>query len=113
MSRAQPAQCVDPLPLPGELCGEDVEQDVDGLEDPRVREAVAHEAAVPARDEDALLAENGQVLRRVALRRADGARELADGEAASAAQLDEDQQTLGVGQRLAELGMEPEDLLAG
>ena len=52
------------------------------------------------------------MLRGVALARADHAGQFADGKVCPVAQLDEDQEALWVGERLAELGVKTEDLLA-
>ena len=98
--------------LPRELGRENVEQGVDRVEDPPVRERVADVGALTLGDDEPLVPEDTEVTRGQGLARADGLRELPDG-ARRMTQLDEEEQPVRIGKRFTELGVEPEDLLTG
>ena len=96
--------------LPRDLRREDIQQRIDSSEDPPIGEAIANVDPVPLGGDDTFLPQHAEVPRGQGLARADRRRQLADGPL-RAPELDEQEQPIWIGERFAELCMEPEDLL--
>jgi hypothetical protein len=102
-------ELVSKLPVAGEVVHEDGVDDITGLDDAGIREAVVDGGSFPAGIDDTAVAEDGEVAGDDGLGGGEGGDEIADG-AFAVAKLGNDHEALGISEGLAEFGFEAEEL---